>query len=87
MAVPPHPTHARRDQSEPARSSYLRLVEPPASTLILIPCLDEAPRIAGVVVHLLDLYPGIDVLVVDDSSTDDTARVAQRGVAGPGRGR
>ncbi len=76
MAVPPHPTTARRDLAEPARA-HLRLVERPRSTLILLPCLDEAPRIGGIVRQLRELHPGVDVLVVDDGSTDDTAQVAR----------
>jgi glycosyltransferase involved in cell wall biosynthesis len=52
-------------------------VEPPASlsrVLALIPAHDEAPRIAAVVRGAAAHLP---VLVVDDGSADDTARVAR----------
>jgi glycosyltransferase involved in cell wall biosynthesis len=54
----------------------LRLVE--ENTMILIPCLDEAPRIAGLIARLHTLYPEIDVVVVDDGSTDGTAGIAAK---------
>jgi glycosyltransferase involved in cell wall biosynthesis len=41
----------------------------------VIPCLNEAPRVGAVVTAL---QPRLDrIIVVDDGSTDDTARVAQ----------
>ena len=45
--------------------------------MILIPCLNEAPRIGGLVAQLRALHPEADVLVVDDGSTDGTADTAQ----------
>ncbi|HCP46086.1 MAG TPA: glycosyl transferase family 2 [Deltaproteobacteria bacterium] len=55
----------------------LRLVpEEEPRVLILIPCLNEAPRISQLVTELLLLHPTADVLVVDDGSSDDTGRRA-----------
>ena len=70
MTPPP-----RTARTEP--ESHLRLVPSSgARTLIMLPCLDEGPRIAGLIAQLQGLHPGVDVLVVDDGSTDDTADVA-----------
>jgi glycosyltransferase involved in cell wall biosynthesis len=44
--------------------------------LALLPCLDEGPRIAAIVQRLSELHPEMDVLIVDDGSSDDTAAVA-----------
>ncbi len=74
MSPPASPALAdRTDSDRPA----LRLVGAAQRTLVLIPCLDEAPRIGDIVRRVTDLHPGLDVLVVDDGSTDDTAGVAQ----------
>ncbi|MBQ1010015.1 glycosyltransferase family 2 protein [Micromonospora sp. M51] len=45
-------------------------------TLIIIPALNEAGSIADVVGEVRGELPGVDVLVVDDGSTDRTAAVA-----------
>ncbi len=44
--------------------------------LIIIPALNEAGSIADVVGEIRGELPGVDVLVVDDGSTDHTAAVA-----------
>ncbi|MCP4871579.1 MAG: glycosyltransferase family 2 protein [Proteobacteria bacterium] len=70
MAQAPAPDTAPLPSSD-AAAPRLRLVG--KRTVILIPCLDEAPRIAGLVHRLHELYPELDVLVVDDGSSDGTA--------------
>ncbi|KAB1946061.1 glycosyltransferase family 2 protein [Micromonospora sp. ALFpr18c] len=45
-------------------------------TLIIIPALNESGSIADVVGEVRGELPGVDVLVVDDGSTDRTADVA-----------
>lgn len=44
---------------------------------VVIPALNEAARIASVVRHVLADPATAEVIVVDDSSTDDTARLAE----------
>jgi hypothetical protein len=48
-----------------------------ARILILIPCLNEGPRIKNLIAELRELHPTIEILVVDDGSTDDTVEQAQ----------
>lgn len=55
----------------------LREPAPTPATLVLMPCLNEAPRIASLVTRVLALRPGVTVLVVDDGSTDGTAEAAR----------
>lgn len=43
----------------------------------IVPAWNEAGAIGGVVAEILAFDPGIEVVVVDDSSTDDTAEVAR----------
>lgn len=46
-------------------------------TLILIPAYNEAANLASTVAELRAVLPEVDVLVIDDASTDDTAQVAR----------
>jgi glycosyltransferase involved in cell wall biosynthesis len=47
------------------------------STLIVIPAFNEAAALPGTIADLRAVHPEIDVVVVDDGSSDDTADVAQ----------
>lgn len=48
-----------------------------ACATVVIPALNEASRIAGVVRHALNDPATAEVIVIDDSSIDDTARLAR----------
>lgn len=48
----------------------------PSRTLIVIPALNEEASLPGVLASLRSGTPGCDILVVDDGSTDATARVS-----------
>jgi hypothetical protein len=47
-----------------------------ARTVAVVPAFNEAGAVGRVVGEIRDAYPGIDVVVVDDASTDGTADVA-----------
>jgi glycosyltransferase involved in cell wall biosynthesis len=49
-------------------------------TLVFIPAWNEADSVAAVIAGVRERLPGVDVLVVDDGSTDETsARAAEAG--------
>jgi len=50
---------------------------PCPDTLILMPCLDEGPRLRSLLARIHAVHPDADVLVIDDGSTDDTAAIAR----------
>jgi cellulose synthase/poly-beta-1,6-N-acetylglucosamine synthase-like glycosyltransferase/peptidoglycan/xylan/chitin deacetylase (PgdA/CDA1 family) len=65
--------HVRRNRREPRRSRYLGPVT------AIVPAYNESANIAATVQSLVTSdYPNIDVIVVDDGSTDGTARIVQR---------
>jgi glycosyltransferase involved in cell wall biosynthesis len=47
------------------------------TVLVVVPALDAAPTIAGVVAGIRGMLPKAPVLVVDDGSTDGTGQVAR----------
>ncbi len=64
--------------AEPANSG--RQMQPAASqrVLVIIPAYNEALSLPPLIGELLGLYPGFDVLVVDDGSTDQTQAVVSK---------
>ena len=49
----------------------------PGPTLIVMPALNEEATIASVIAEVRATMPDCDILVVDDGSTDATARIAE----------
>ncbi|MEE2828888.1 MAG: glycosyltransferase family 2 protein [Myxococcota bacterium] len=69
--------NAQRPGNGTAEPVRLRLLPAnPPKTLVLIPCLNEAPRIGAIVREIRQLYPLYDVLIVDDGSDDGTSEQA-----------
>jgi hypothetical protein len=75
-----------------AVNARLLRVPPPARTVgervsVLVPARDEAPRIAGCIRAVLACVdvPDLEVLVLDDGSTDGTADVARAAAGGDPR--
>ncbi len=67
-------------QTAPAVAKSDRLPVDPAEVFVVIPAYNEAARIGPVLDGLLSLYAGLNVVVIDDGSTDQTAQLAaQRG--------
>lgn len=46
--------------------------------MIVLPARNEGPRVGGVVAAARAAMPGVEVVVVENASTDDTARAARR---------
>ncbi len=69
MTPPPIPPHGSEPAPAPAR--------PQRCATVVIPALNEAARIASVVRHALADEATAEVVVVDDSSIDDTAALAR----------
>lgn len=78
------PAHPRAPVQAPAPAQVARLEgpgQPPGSAprvTVVIPALNEAARIAEVVRHAWDDPSTAEVIVIDDSSIDDTAQLAQQ---------
>ncbi len=49
-----------------------------ATTLAIVPALNERESISRVITRLRTEVPDLDVVVIDDGSTDDTAEIARR---------
>jgi dolichol-phosphate mannosyltransferase len=50
----------------------------PANTLVIMPTYNERESLSGVVGHLLETVPHVDLLVVDDNSPDGTGQLADQ---------
>lgn len=50
----------------------------PIRGLVIIPALNEEATLPGVLTELTQVLPDLDVVVIDDGSTDNTADVARR---------
>ena len=44
---------------------------------VILPCLDEAPAVAGVIAGFQAALPGAEIFVIDNGSTDGTAAIAR----------
>jgi glycosyltransferase involved in cell wall biosynthesis len=60
-----------------ARANAVETADRRFRTLVVIPALNEAPRLPGVLGRIRELQPAVDILVIDDGSTDDTDAVAR----------
>src|SRR5215213_9853934 len=71
----------RRFRKQPAHSGDPMLPEAPytdmSSCLAVVPAYNERVTVAGVVDALRRKAPQLDVLVIDDGSTDATAQIAE----------
>ena len=84
--IPPLVTWFRlRNSRSLDDESDVPLANPPLVSVIL-PARNEAHNIARCVSSILaTTYPNLELIVVDDSSTDNTAQVARDAAAGDGR--
>jgi cellulose synthase/poly-beta-1,6-N-acetylglucosamine synthase-like glycosyltransferase/peptidoglycan/xylan/chitin deacetylase (PgdA/CDA1 family) len=72
--------HAERRRVPP------QLLGPPPLQTVLIPAYNEGKVIVGAVHHILDGdYPNLEVIVIDDGSTDDTSGQVRTHFAGDAR--
>ncbi|HEX2906186.1 MAG TPA: glycosyltransferase family 2 protein [Phototrophicaceae bacterium] len=56
---------------------YLHMVNRYPKTLVVIPALNEADSIAGVICCVRECAPWAEVLVINDGSSDDTGTIAE----------
>ena len=86
--VPPVVTYFRLRRSRSLDDeSAIPLQNPPLVSVIL-PARNEAHNIARCVSSILSTtYPNLELIVVDDSSTDETAAIAREAAAGDPRAR
>ncbi|MDQ6872101.1 MAG: glycosyltransferase [Gemmatimonadota bacterium] len=86
--VPPLITYVRLHHSRSLDDeSDIPLANPPLVSVI-VPARNEAHNIARCVSSILSTnYPNLELIVVDDSSTDETAAIAREATAGDSRAR
>ncbi len=49
-----------------------------SSLLVVVPAYNEEGAVSGVIRSVREVLPGVRIIVIDDGSWDDTARVAER---------
>ncbi len=73
-AKPEHSmSRRRREKAAPGVARLVKPAGPPTRVLALIPAYNEAANLPAVVADVRRCHPALDVLVVDDGSTDGTA--------------
>ena len=86
--VPPLVTYIRLRHSRSLDDESDIPPTPAPLVSVIVPARDEARNIAGCVTSILSTtYPNLELIVVDDSSTDGTREVAERAAAGDPRAR
>src|SRR5205814_10404793 len=86
--VPPLITYFRLRHSRSLDGEASSPPENPPLVSVIVPARNEAHNIARCVKSILaTTYPRLELIVVDDASTDDTADVARNAAAGDARAR
>jgi chlorobactene glucosyltransferase len=84
--IPPLITYIRLRHSRTLDDESDAPPENPPLVSVIVPARNEARNIARCVTSILSTtYPRLELIVVDDSSTDDTAEVARKAAAGDNR--
>src|SRR5438876_11512286 len=80
--IPPLITYIRLRHSRSLDDESGSIPENPPLVTVIVPARNEAHNIARCVTSILSTnYPQLEVLVVDDSSSDDTADIARKAAA------
>ncbi len=86
--VPPLVTYFRLRRSRSLDSESAIPLENPPLVSVIVPARNEAHNIARCVSSILSTtYPNIELIVVDDSSADETVAIAREAAAGDPRAR
>ena len=84
--VPPVVTYFRLRHSRSLDDESGIPLENPPLVSVIVPARNEAHNIAGCVSSILSTtYPNLELIVVDDSSTDATVQIAREAAAGDSR--
>ncbi|HEV7594413.1 MAG TPA: glycosyltransferase family 2 protein [Gemmatimonadaceae bacterium] len=86
--VPPLVTYFRLRHSRSLDNESARPLDNPPLVSVIVPARNEAHNIARCVSSILSTtYPNLELIVVDDSSIDQTAAIAREAAAGDPRAR